>query len=194
MFAKESTLMTDSLTFLLKHFFIDNKLDKENFRTYILDIFKSVQANLDEIYRNPSFSFLLTRLNDHCVVTNNPACQKAIAEIKDLPTRLTNWLKDSVEDSSRFEIFVILKAGELSSGDKDYDYYYALMIRHDQLLAACSIFRQSLANIQSIFKVEDPKNIINDPAFTYFADYTFDEKIYLTAQNIFDARKKMGII
>jgi len=117
-----------------------------------------------------------------------------LIEIKSLPNYVSHWITDLVDSQERFEFTIMTKATEINSSDPEYNYFYALLVRHDQLLAAVFVFRQDLVNLTHLTKLDLDPSIIDSPAFNYFTTHNFQDRVYFMAQEIFAQRKLLGKI
>jgi hypothetical protein len=118
---------------------------------------------------------------------NQAACNR----IRSMHTLVDYWLRESVSTPQSLEFFILSKAVEISSGNKEQDYYDAMMIRNDQLLAVVEVFTQALAHIQ-VCSTLSPEQILISPDFIYFADKEVDTRIFETAVLFYDARRALG--
>lgn len=189
--AKASSINPVDLKQLVNSFFENNILKKEALRLYILDVFTKTHSQIEYYLYTPSFLDLWNQIKDYCAIENDSPCQTSYAHIQNLQTLIDFWNRESVSTPERFEFFVLSKAVELSSGDKDRDYYNALMIRHDQLLAATIIFTQCLENIKACTGI--PINqVIKSSEFIYFGEKETDARIFEMAKEFYKIRLELG--
>lgn len=92
------------------------------------------------------------------------------------------WIQDHLADHSVFENSVRTKASEIASGDHHGDYYKALILRRDQLLAARDVFREYTSRLREIFS-DDRENVL-----AALNAFNFEEGIYLRATEYAQAR------
>jgi hypothetical protein len=95
------------------------------------------------------------------------------------------WISEHLSDSETFERSIKAKAWEMNSGDHLLDYYNALILRRDQLLAARDVFREYTRFLRDIFS-EERDNVMNS-----LKSFDFDSGIYLRAQEYQHAREKL---
>jgi hypothetical protein len=92
------------------------------------------------------------------------------------------WIQDHLADHNVFEDSIRSKAREISSGDHHGDYYRALILRRDQLLAARDVFREYTSRLREIFSDDREQVLASLHAFN------FEEGIYLRATEYAQAR------
>jgi len=108
---------------------------------------------------------------------------KSIKEI------ISQYLKDSYT----LELSIKLKAAEISSGDAKKDYYLAMKIRNDQLLAYLYVFSESLNMLDNCLLYQ-PQEILKHPSFLFFGIKSIDERVYEIAQKLYETRIKLNLI
>ena len=94
------------------------------------------------------------------------------------------WLQDHLSTHEVFERSVRSKAYDISSGDHHADYYKALLIRRDQLLAARDVFREYTFKLRDIFTDQ------RDQVLESLKKFNFEEGIYLRAVEYSRAREQ----
>jgi len=97
-----------------------------------------------------------------------------------------DWIEEHLVDSERIDKSIRHKAHEMSSGDHFNDYYQALLIRRDQLLAARDVFREYTRNLRDIF-TENRENVLES-----LQKFDFDQGIYLRAIEYHAARNELS--
>ena len=100
------------------------------------------------------------------------------------------WIATALDSPERLEFFVLSKAEEIKSGDQQRDYFWALQIRHDQLVALVDVLRALAAHLHRYVKM-DPTSVINDATFQGLTEYGIEKQIYLEAENIHKHREKI---
>ena len=183
---------TNDLNQLTKLFFDGNKLQKEELRTYVLDILQTIREELDYYLHQPSLSSLWEHVSNFCSYTHNKECQQGAQRILKLIEGIDFWIREGVSSPERFEFFVLSKATELSTGDTDKDYYHALMIRHDQLLAVTLVFKQALEELKECTKLE-ANQMMYSPHFQFFMESDIDSRIFTLAEQFFQIRRENGV-
>ncbi len=85
------------------------------------------------------------------------------------------WIDANLLTPEHFENSIRSKAHDISSGNDLTDYYHALLIRHDQLLAARDVFREYTSLLRGIFSDE------REGVIKKLKVFDFDNGIYLRA-------------
>jgi hypothetical protein len=96
-----------------------------------------------------------------------------------------NWIDEHLADWDTFENSVKTKAWEINSGDHVGDYYQALLLRRDQLLAARDVFREYTRFLRDIFG-DDRDNVMKA-----LQNFNFDEGVYLRAKEYHEVRDSL---
>lgn len=104
-----------------------------------------------------------------------------------LPEFIDQWRRMAVDTPERFEFFVKVKAQEIASGDENHDYYWALQIRHDQLMALVTVVQLLVHYLREWVKT-DPEVLLDDAVFLGLASRSLEEQIYLEAEAIHGRR------
>lgn len=95
-----------------------------------------------------------------------------------------SWIQQHLSSHDVFDNSVQLKAFEMSSGDHHGDYYKALLMRRDQLLAARDVFREYTSRLREIFSDD------RDAVLRSLQEFNFDDGIYLRAVAYAEARNQ----
>src|SRR5690606_33816058 len=104
-----------------------------------------------------------------------------------LPQYIESWIARSVDSNERFEFFIAAKAEEIKSGDQSRDYFWALQIRHDQLIAVVRVSSRLIEVLQK-WITQSPDEVIDDELFHGLVETNLEEQIYLEAENIHKQR------
>lgn len=96
-------------------------------------------------------------------------------EFDAIASHALGWIQDHLANHDVFERSVQSKAMEMSSGDHHADYYKALLLRRDQLLAARDVFREYTSKLREIFS-DDRESVLQS-----LKRFDFDHGIYLRA-------------
>ena len=175
----------------IEHFFDNNQLKKEDLRIFILDQFNHYLTQLHDPLHLIQNHQLWTKLSDQAAIAQNDDHLKACQAITTLDKQVQYWIKEGVETPQRFEFFILSKAAQLNSGDQNRDYYHAMLIRHDQLLAVNHVLGQAIKHITNCLKLPQ-QEIRNSDDFRFFYLRTIEERIFKTAQLIYKTRKSQG--
>ena len=73
-------------------------------------------------------------------------------QMKHLPMFAKQWVETALDSKERFDFFVMTKAQEIGSGDNDKDYFWALTIRHDQIIALVRVLRLLIERLEALVK------------------------------------------
>src|SRR5690606_25371296 len=114
---------------------------------------------------------------------------EVLNEIDTLPKYIQSWIDKSVDSPERFEFFVGSKAEEISTGDEKKDYFWAMQIRHDQLIAVTRVIGRLLEIIEK-WVVLDPAAIYQEEVFQGLSEYSIEKQVYLEAENIHKSRQE----
>lgn len=111
-------------------------------------------------------------------------------QICELPEFCQQWIDLAVANNETFVFFVRTKAQEIYSSDTQKDYYLALYIRHDQLVALIRVLTKLVKELKRWLELPASK-VIFDPVFVGLVDYALEKQIYLEAEAIYKARLKV---
>ena len=171
-----------------------SKIDREALREYVLkqleDLFElSAQLIIDDKHKK-----FWDDLHNLIMVTSDEKEKQAylnvLSQLRHLPDFIKQWKVTAVDSEARFDFFVISKAEEIKSGNEKHDYFWALQIRHDQLVALVRMVDELMKHIREW--VELPaKVVIEDAIFQGLTDYSLEDQIYLEAENIHKKRESM---
>lgn len=181
----------DDLKKLLTNFFDGNKLDKEKLRLFILDNLNETKKQLNEILFQAEQISFWDKIQDLATISNDYNQKIAISQIRLLPKTIDDWIKESVASKESFEFFILSKAAELSSGDKIKDYFYALKIRNDQLLAFLFVCTESLNNINICYQ-KAASEVLNLKEYRYFGEKEIKTRVFEIAEKLYQERVKIG--
>ena len=176
--------------------FIDHNstIDKEALVQYVKNELLNCQHVIDQLLIDNSYSTFWEGLHNAIVNISNTQDKqnwmRVEKQIKGLHNFINIWLSSSVESLERFEFFIQAKAAEINSGDNLKDYFLALQMRHDQLVALVSVLN-TLSKHMDHWVVMKPENVLNDPVFMGIAQYSIEDQIYLEAKKIYQARQKL---
>ena len=111
------------------------------------------------------------------------------SQLQTLTTYIETWIRTSVESRERWEFFVMAKAQEIQSGDKDKDYYWGLAIRHDQLIALIRVLNKLIGHMNR-WVLMKPDKVMDDGVFWGLSEYPVEKQIYLEAEKVHREREK----
>ena len=182
--------MDQDLKKLLGLFIKDKVVDKAGICTYTLERLQTLHRQIDFLANNPATSQHWNELRDFAVIQLSIADGHAVAifdQILSLHEIIEAWITDHVDSPERFEFSVLSKAAEISSGNDDADYFNALIIRHDQLLAAVTVFETAVKYWQELLKMQ-PNEAIHSKQLTFFEENSIEGWIYACAQKMYALR------
>lgn len=164
---------------------IDGKLNKEQLRVFVLAQFQNLLTSFYPLFMHDSAGFI-NRLHDVIATMNGPQAlllKKIESQLVSLPEFITSYIKSALDTPERLEFFIEIKANELSDSDQTHAYYWAQLIRHDQLLATVFVLQEIYALVKSWS--ETPIDaVLNDKAFMELSSNTIEDKIYLRAKTL----------
>lgn len=175
--------------------FLDNqqKIQKEGLREYSL---KKLTMHLNWVSfwvqgsENVSrWNSLADYISSHDREPEYETWKKGLDQIMIIPKTIKGWINDHVDSVERLEFSISSKAAELASGDDLHDYYMALTIRHDQLLACVEVLGDAVVKLGEIIKMNDNQAILESEAFGFFASKEMETYIYELAQSICSERE-----
>jgi hypothetical protein len=114
-----------------------------------------------------------------------------IDQLVHLPQFIQTWMSTALDSAQRFEFFIMTKAHELNSGDQQKDYYWALQIRHDQLVALVRVVEMLLDKMK-LWASLRPAQVLDDPVFAGLTEYNVEQQIFLEAERIYKERQTLA--
>jgi len=178
---------------LLVSFFEAKILKKERLRTYVYDQLQTIQARVDNlIYSNDKTEFW-QKVHDLAYLSKDTQAISSINQIFLISKSIKEIISQYLKDSYTLELSIKLKAAEISSGDAKKDYYLAMKIRNDQLLAYLYVFSESLNMLDNCLLYQ-PQEILKHPSFLFFGIKSIDDRVYEIAQKLYETRIKLNLI
>lgn len=113
------------------------------------------------------------------------------AQLRQLPEYIDMWMETAVDTPERFDFFVLAKAHELKSGDQQKDYFWAIQIRHDQLVALVRVL-DLLLDKMKLWVTLRPDKILEDPVFAGLTTYGVEDQVYMEAERVYTERQRMS--
>ena len=114
------------------------------------------------------------------------------SQLISLPVYIETWMRQSLENEAAFEFFILQKAESIRSGNAEKDYFWALLIRHDQLVGLTTVLDQLLKALENWVTIR-PVDVLNDPVFLGLGEYSVEEQVYLEAEKVHSYRESLGI-
>lgn len=172
----------------------DNKINKHYLRKYVNDELNQFIAWTDFLLNNPEYKNKWRLLHDyiqsHSERSEYQKWQFGISEMFSLTEQITGWLNDHVDSEERMEFSIASKAAEISSGNEMFDYFQAMLVRHDQLLACVEIFKEATKNLAELSKLSDIGEIVTHSSFEYFCEKSLSNHIYELAKIMYKMRQQ----
>jgi hypothetical protein len=181
------------LQILLNNFFKGNQLEKETLRTYILEQLTIIKQKLHQQILTEEKCTFWNKVHDLAYLSKQDISIAAVNQICSLPSNVSSRINESVSSTQTFELFIKLKAAEISSNDKLRDYFLAMKIRNDQLLASMYVYTQSIVQLEFCLSYE-PSNVLKHPSFVYFGETSIEDRVYEIAQKLYEARLKLKLL
>ena len=171
----------------------DKKIDKLALRKYVYDELQRMYAWTEYLLHNPEYRDKWRTIGDyvesHDGRPEQEAWRLAVGEITTLDQQIKGWIDDHVDSDERMEFSIASKAAEISSGNEMFDYYHALMVRHDQLLACVEVFCEAAEKLAAITKLPDVGAVVESESFKFFTEKTIAQHIYEMAKIMFKLRE-----
>jgi hypothetical protein len=105
------------------------------------------------------------------------------SQLKNLSRFIEGFIMTSVDTKERLEFFVLAKAQEISSGDTERDYYWAMHIRQDQLIALIRVLSRLLDHLRILVKMPAAE-VMDDPVILGLLEYSVEDQVYLEAEKV----------
>lgn len=176
--------------------FVDenSNIDKEALRSHVLEALERIKNEANRLISAPSVYTFWTGLHDQIASLEDTTFQDQArvveTQLKTLPVFIAKWMEMSVDSAERLDFFIASKAEEIKSGDRVRDYFWALQIRHDQLIALVRVLDRLLSVLRDWVKAA-PDKVLDDPVFAGLCEYSIEDQVYLEAETIHKLRKKI---
>lgn len=175
--------------------FIDanSRVEKEALRRYVheeLVKFKQeARVLISDPLRVKFWSGLHNKISTKTPEADKERMQEVEKQLTGLESYIQNWIDTAVDSPERFEFFILTKAEEIRGGNQENDYFWALQIRHDQLLALVKVLEKLLEHIRRFVEMSASKTI-KDPVFKGLMEFGIEDQVYLEAEKIHRKRQK----
>jgi hypothetical protein len=93
----------------------------------------------------------------------------------------------ALDSSERFDLFIQIKSSELEGNDATHNYFWALQIRHDQILAVLAVIKEILLQLQTFIQLPI-KALISEEDFLSLGMISIEDRVYLMAEKIYKER------
>jgi len=175
--------------------FIDthSQVDREALREYALKKLTLLSQQGHLLLNSSEYQSFWQTLHRHIVTLpedeKNPLL-KIEAQLLNLPHFIEGWIHMAVDSEERFSFFIKSKAEGIKSGDEKKDYFWALQIRHDQIIGLLRVL-ETLLHIIDTWVHQSSEKVINDGVFLGLEVHTIEEQIYLEAEKVKTEREKL---
>lgn len=183
----------DIMSQLLSRFFTKQELRKEELLAYCQQQLSYLSNAFDQIILLANKPEFWTKIKDLAHLSKDEKLILAITTIVAIPKQLKILYRSSVQDKNSFDTFIITKAAEISSGDRSKDYFLAMKIRNDQLLASIYVYSEAYNHLTFCLEL-NAQDVLKHPSFIYFGEKNFDVRIYEVAQQFYQARLKLNLL
>lgn len=176
--------------------FIQNyhSIDREAMRLYIVQTLTELRSKAETIIFAPEHQPFWDSLHNAIGAIQDDSQQQKLRrveqELRGIVHFIDDWKHTAVDSSERLDLFVRVKAAELLTGDQDKDYYWAMRIRHDQLVALCRVLSLLLDQISS-WVTQTPQEVLEDAVFLGLTQYSLEQQVYLEAQQVHKERQRL---
>jgi hypothetical protein len=177
--------------------FIDknSNIDKDAMRLYVMAKLMTFRDEFNVLLKNHDHSAFWESLHNKIVSLPDDSEKNSYLKVESQILRLGDfidtWIHTAVDSPERLEFFVQVKATEIRSGDAHHDYFWALQIRHDQLVAMVKVL-ETLREVISKWVNMPPEKVINSGVFQGLTEYSVEDQMYLEAENIQRQREKVS--
>lgn len=189
------TLLNNSCMNDSRDLFIDKTqaIDREALRVYVFDQLTKCKQLYKKLLTSEEGYRFIRKLHDY-IAERNDLDQNRYWQVEHqlsgLGEYLDTWVVTAIDSQERLDFFIRAKAAEISSGDAKRDYYWAMQIRHDQLVALVRVIELLLHHIKRFLQLE-PSQVLEDPVFLGLVDYSIEEQVYLEAEKVHRQRLEL---
>jgi len=169
----------------------DNRVDKEGLRLFVLNRLIELKQLASEVcIDKKEFWDQAEALTHQVLMSSVEQSALAIRQLARLPNYIQTWIETSVDSPERLEFFVLAKANELHTGDQTKDYYWALQIRHDQLIALVRVLEILLGKMKGWITLR-PAQLFDDVVFAGLTECGVEDQVYLEAEKVYQERLQL---
>jgi hypothetical protein len=172
--------------------FVDKNsaIDKESLRIFALDKLKDNKDLLQVLMTKPVWEKLHNLIGSQENKLKLINYRKSQSQLLGLGGFIDSYIKTALDSSERFELFVQVKAVELKSKDQQHDYFWALQIRHDQVVAIVEVIEKIVRLVDSWSEM-NAKDILEDEEYLKLAHTSIEDQVYLEAERVYKERNKI---
>lgn len=174
--------------------FVDaqSRVDREGLRNYVVAQLMELRQRIETL--NTDYRTFWDKAE---VIAKKQLLEKeqekvssVFAQLRQLPEYIGMWMETAVDTPERFDFFVLAKAHELKSGDQQKDYFWAIQIRHDQLVALVKVL-DLLVDKMKLWVSLRPDKILDDPVFAGLTEYGIEDQVYMEAERVCKERQRV---
>lgn len=162
-------------------------IEKEALRIYVFDQLTDIHRQLGYILSYPDNDIHWKQLQDLVTSSGNELQLRTIADLRTFDEQIHSWIEEHVDTPERLEFSIELKATEIASGDREFDYFAAQLIRHDQLLAAVFVYQLAVKKFEDLLQISIDV-VLDDPVFAFFCEMPLDSRIFSLAEQVYQLR------
>lgn len=168
----------------------NSAIDKESLRTYALNKLLNDRDMMQVLIAKPIWEKLHNVVGSEKNKIQLEKYRRSQSQLLGLCGFIDAYIKTSLDSMERFELFVQIKALELISKDQQNDYFWALQIRHDQVVAVVEVIEKivRLTNSWSSMSVDE---ILQDKEYVKLSYTSVEDQVYLEAERVYKERNKI---
>ncbi len=168
-----------------------SQVDREALRTHVLGRLVELKKTADVVCIDRiSFWERVEMAANQSLGDEKSSVVVLIHQLVRLPQYIETWIETAVDTPERFEFFVLSKAHELGSSDQQKDYFWALQIRHDQLIALVRVLDMLMDKIK-LWTSLRPAQLFDDPVFAGLVECGVEDQVYLEAEKVYRERQQI---
>ncbi|MFC1653979.1 hypothetical protein ACFL1M_03995 [Patescibacteria group bacterium] len=166
-----------------------NIVQKESLRVYVLGQLEKNKNLLSSLLDNSFWQDLHNSIGSLDEGGLKERSRKAESQAISLPSFIESYVKTALDSPERFDLFVKIKASELEGDDQEYNYFWALQIRHDQVLALVRAIEDVVGVVLELVK-KSPNEALNNNDFLSLAESSIEDRVYVEAEKVYKERNK----
>ena len=172
--------------------FVDKNsaIDKKSLRTYALNKLKNNRDMMQVLMAKPIWEKLHNVVGSEKNKIQLTKYRKSQSQLLGLCGFIDSYIKTALDSLERFELFVQVKAIELKSKDQQHDYFWALQIRHDQVVAVVEVV-EKIVGLASSWSGMSVDKILKDEEYIKLTHTSIEDQVYLEAERVYKERNKI---
>ena len=168
----------------------NSAIDKESLRAFALAELKNQKTTISSEISKPVWDELHNAIGS---LENDNKIQKyreAESQILSLVGFIDSFVMTALDSRERFELYVQIKAADLKHSDQNHNYFWALQIRHDQVVALVTVVKNLTKNIVK-WSRQSVNEILADEEFLNLIETSVEEQVYLEAEKVYKERSNL---